>query len=57
MKKYKGILGFIKMKYEQFIIREVDRLDLGSIWADQEPEDYEHFMDEYEHFMDEDDSD
>ncbi len=46
MKKYKGILGFIKMKYEQFIIREVDRLGLGFIWADQEPEDYKHFVNE-----------
>lgn len=36
IKKIKKIIGFFKMKYEQFIIREVDRLDLASIWYDQE---------------------
>lgn len=32
MKHIKRIIGFIRMKYMQFLIREIDRYDLGFIW-------------------------
>lgn len=45
MNRYKGIIGYLRMKYEQFIIREVDRLGLGFIWNSEmiDEDDAEHF--------------
>jgi len=34
MKNYKGIIGFFRMKYEQWLIRQIDKHDLGFIWSD-----------------------